>query len=240
MGTKKCELCGGVARMFCESDEASLCWDCDGKVHGANFLVAKHTRCLLCSACQSPTPWKASGLRLGPTVSICESCVARKKNNSVVVAGRNQILTEDLSQEVDGRDFDGDRLRGDDGAESYEDHEEDEESDEDDEDEEEEEEEAENQVVPWDGAAAETSSSSSVSCGEEAFFVDGVLVVKKTRRCLDLNCSDEEESRPLKRLTRDETSSRSTAVMNSKGCDTSSSSSSLKSQTKAVDDSLVA
>ncbi|KAG2299330.1 hypothetical protein Bca52824_035802 [Brassica carinata] len=42
MGKKKCELCDGVARMFCESDQASLCWDCDGKVHGANFLVAKH------------------------------------------------------------------------------------------------------------------------------------------------------------------------------------------------------
>ncbi|CAG7909981.1 hypothetical protein BRARA_J00918 [Brassica rapa] len=78
MGKKNCELCDGVARMFCESDQASLCWNCDGKVHGANFLVAKHTRCLLCSVCQSPTPWKASGLRFGPTVSVCESCLARK------------------------------------------------------------------------------------------------------------------------------------------------------------------
>ncbi|KAG2299329.1 hypothetical protein Bca4012_010906 [Brassica carinata] len=96
MGKKKCELCDGVARMFCESDQASLCWDCDGKVHGANFLVAKHTRCLLCSVCQSPTPWEASGLRFGPTVSICESCLARKNNYSVA-GSSNQNLKKDIN-----------------------------------------------------------------------------------------------------------------------------------------------
>ncbi|KAJ0267120.1 hypothetical protein HA466_0009950 [Hirschfeldia incana] len=97
MGKKKCELCDRVARMFCESDQASLCWDCDSKVHGANFLVAKHIRCLLCSTCQSPTPWKASGLRLGPTVSICESCIARK-NNSVV---KKEINSNDNNDDDD-------------------------------------------------------------------------------------------------------------------------------------------
>ncbi|XWS51988.1 hypothetical protein CRYUN_Cryun11dG0029000 [Craigia yunnanensis] len=56
----KCELCGGLARMHCESDQANLCWDCDVKVHGANFLVAKHSRTLLCHVCQNPTPWLAS------------------------------------------------------------------------------------------------------------------------------------------------------------------------------------
>jgi hypothetical protein len=199
--------------MYCESDQASLCWDCDGKVHGANFLVAKHMRCLLCSACQSHTPWKASGLNLGPTVSICESCLARKKNNNSSLAGRDQNLNQE--EEIIGCN---------DGAESY-----DEESDED-----EEEEEVENQVVP---AAVEqelpvVSSSSSVSSGE------GDQVVKRTRLDLDLNLSDEEnQSRPLKRLSRDEGLSRSTVVMNSsivklhggrrkaEGCDTSSSSS---------------
>uniref|UniRef100_A0A1J3HWM6 B-box zinc finger protein 32 n=1 Tax=Noccaea caerulescens TaxID=107243 RepID=A0A1J3HWM6_NOCCA len=181
MGKTKCELCGGVARMFCESDQASLCWDCDGKVHGANFLVAKHTRCLLCSACHSPTPWKASGLRLCPTVSICESCVARK----------NQ--TEDLSREINGKEYHG--------AESYE---EDEESDEDeDEDEEEkEEEEAENQVVPLDAAAKQlpaVSSSSSVSSGEEASSSgDGGLVGKRTRLDIDTSSSSSSCSRVLK------------------------------------------
>lgn len=60
--------------MYCESDQASLCWDCDSRVHTANFLVAKHTRTLLCHACQCLTPWSGSGPKLGPTVSVCDAC----------------------------------------------------------------------------------------------------------------------------------------------------------------------
>ncbi|KAK3014362.1 hypothetical protein RJ639_009084 [Escallonia herrerae] len=45
---KRCELCNSIARMYCESDQASLCWDCDARIHSANFLVAKHLRTLLC------------------------------------------------------------------------------------------------------------------------------------------------------------------------------------------------
>lgn len=190
----KCELCDGVAWMFCESDQASLCWDCDGYVHGANFLVAKHARCLLCSVCQSPTPWKASGLRLCPTVSNCEPCLARKNSN-----GRNGYGEDD-------------------GAESYDEDEEEEEEESDDE-EDEEEEEGENQVVPWDAAAAVQeppvmSSWCSVSSGGEERFS---LVEKRTRQDSDLNSSHDEpnESRPLKRLARDETWPRSTAMMKS-------------------------
>ncbi|KAL1206534.1 B-box domain protein 31 [Cardamine amara subsp. amara] len=200
MRKKKCELCCGIARMYCESDQASLCWNCDVKVHGANFLVAKHTRCLLCSACQSPTPWKASGLRLGPTVSLCESCLARKNNS---IAGRNQNQGQEINHCCGG-----DRLRKeDDEAESYNDDEDDEESDED-----EEEEEVENQVVPAAGLQAPVVSSSSSSVSSTG---DRDLVVKRTRRDFDLNCSDKEEigdsneSRPLK------CSERSTVMMNS-------------------------
>lgn len=79
---KECVLCEKAARIYCESDEARLCWDCDAKVHAANFLVARHSRTLLCRTCQSPTPWRAAGARLGPTVSICDRCsrlVARGK-----------------------------------------------------------------------------------------------------------------------------------------------------------------
>ncbi|KAF4366618.1 hypothetical protein F8388_004282 [Cannabis sativa] len=72
--TKDFELCGLRARMYCESDQASLCWDCDEKVHGANFLVSKYSRSLLYHVCNFPTPWMASGAKL-PTVSVCESCV---------------------------------------------------------------------------------------------------------------------------------------------------------------------
>nr|POE89636.1 b-box zinc finger protein 32 [Quercus suber] len=77
---KGCELCWKAARMYCESDEASLCWDCDEKVHGANFLVARHERTLLCQVCRSLTPWKSSGPKLCPTVSVCEACVNNSSN----------------------------------------------------------------------------------------------------------------------------------------------------------------
>ncbi|KAM1033359.1 hypothetical protein FF1_036854 [Malus domestica] len=78
---KKCDLCDSAAKVYCDSDQASLCWDCDVKVHGANFLVAKHSRTLLCHVCQSPTPWIGSGLKLCPTVSVCESCVNNNEGN---------------------------------------------------------------------------------------------------------------------------------------------------------------
>ena len=71
---KSCELCKQTARIHCESDQASLCWDCDGKVHSANFLVARHSRNLLCRVCQSPTPWAAAGSRLEATYSACRRC----------------------------------------------------------------------------------------------------------------------------------------------------------------------
>ncbi|OIT01738.1 PREDICTED: putative zinc finger protein CONSTANS-LIKE 11 [Nicotiana attenuata] len=72
---KNCELCNGLARIYCESDQANLCWDCDAKVHSVNFLVARHLRSLLCHVCQSPTAWSAAGAKVGRTVSVCERCV---------------------------------------------------------------------------------------------------------------------------------------------------------------------
>ena len=71
-----CELCGAVARVYCESDRARLCWGCDHKVHGANFLVGKHSRSLLCHRCQSPTPWTSSGSTITPCMSLCVSCLS--------------------------------------------------------------------------------------------------------------------------------------------------------------------
>ncbi|XWS51987.1 hypothetical protein CRYUN_Cryun11dG0029000 [Craigia yunnanensis] len=135
----KCELCGGLARMHCESDQANLCWDCDVKVHGANFLVAKHSRTLLCHVCQNPTPWLASGHNLSPAVSVCESCIGndRKNNNS----NCEEVITQ---QEESSED-------------EYE--EEDDEKEEEGEEEEDEVEDGENQVVPW----SRDSSSFSIS-----------------------------------------------------------------------------
>ncbi|MBA0563137.1 hypothetical protein Golob_008137 [Gossypium lobatum] len=64
-----------AATTYCESDKASLCWDYDAKVHGANYLVARRVRCLLCHACQSPTPCSTSGSKLGFNVSVCDMCI---------------------------------------------------------------------------------------------------------------------------------------------------------------------
>ncbi|CAA0825088.1 B-box type zinc finger family protein [Striga hermonthica] len=77
---KWCELCKRTARIHCESDQASLCWSCDARVHSANFLVARHSRNLLCRACQCPTPWFASGAELGPTASACVKCADRRED----------------------------------------------------------------------------------------------------------------------------------------------------------------
>ncbi|XVE87905.1 hypothetical protein DITRI_Ditri19aG0025900 [Diplodiscus trichospermus] len=137
---KKCELCNSVGKIYCESDQAILCWDCDSRVHGANFLVAKHLRTLLCHLCQSPTPWNGSGPKLGPTVSVCNNCVN-------INACREEINNEEACYEDDeGGDNDDDLDREDDS------------SDDDDDggggDEE-------NQVVPWTSMPPVSSSSTS-------------------------------------------------------------------------------
>lgn len=147
--------------MFCESDQASLCWDCDEKVHAANFLVAKHCRTLLCHACASPTPWKATGLKLGPAVSVCSSCAEGEARGPSEGSGGFGNGNQDCdSQESESDD-----------GEYYSD-----EEDDDEEDEEEEEEEGENQVVPWSICSAVTPSAAapmaanSSSCEDDASF----------------------------------------------------------------------
>ncbi|XP_059661018.1 uncharacterized protein LOC132307315 [Cornus florida] len=140
---KSCELCKFPARLYCESDQASLCWDCDAKVHFANFLVARHSRSLLCHVCQSPTAWTACGSKLGKTISVCETCADG--------GGRRE---EEESE--------GDNVDETDTEDEYEDEDEDEEDDDDDE------EDGENQVVPWSSTmqppAASCSSSEESSC----------------------------------------------------------------------------
>lgn len=137
---KNCELCKLPARTFCESDQASLCWDCDSKVHGANFLVERHTRTLLCHACQSQTPWKASGAKLGNTLSLCEICAGGTK----------------IDDEQDQEESEGDNDDGIDTDDEEEDDEEDEDDGVDDED-------GDNQVVPWSSTALPPPPSSSNS-----------------------------------------------------------------------------
>ncbi|BAT92219.1 hypothetical protein LR48_Vigan05g155800 [Vigna angularis] len=165
---KNCELCKVLARTFCESDQASLCWDCDAKVHGANFLVARHTRTLLCHTCQSPTPWKASGAALGNTVSLCERCAGGTAEQGQESQGGN-----DDDVDTDEDDYDDDDETDDEVA-----------ADED----------GDNQVVPWSSAPpppapSSSSSEESVSRCNNA-YEDVSTTLKRRREDNDFECSD--------------------------------------------------
>ncbi|KAK1318740.1 hypothetical protein QJS10_CPB04g01801 [Acorus calamus] len=85
------------ARIYCESDSASLCWDCDAR------------------ACQEPTPWTAAGARLGPTVSVCVRCFG---SCSSVGTGR------DRKSEIARNEDEGDVISDSEGGEEEEEEEE--------------------------------------------------------------------------------------------------------------------
>lgn len=163
---KSCELCKSFARIYCVSDQASLCWSCDSKVHSANFLVARHSRSLLCRVCQSPTPWTASGEKLGPsTMSVCEKCV---------VDGTSE--EDDDREESQGRNDDDDEYDGDEDSENEIDLEDEEDGDD-------------NQVVPLCCTPPPAASSSS----SEEFYNSnrGVLVKRKRENVADLSSEDD-------------------------------------------------
>ncbi|KAL8043621.1 hypothetical protein ABFX02_09G128027 [Erythranthe guttata] len=71
---RHCELCSGEAAVFCSADNAHLCWSCDARVHSANFLVARHVRQFLCSACNNLTGHSISGVGFDLVPAICSSC----------------------------------------------------------------------------------------------------------------------------------------------------------------------
>ncbi|KAD4584930.1 hypothetical protein R6Q59_036272 [Mikania micrantha] len=51
-----CDLCHHQPpSVYCSSDSAFLCSDCDSKVHTANFLVARHIRVPISSDCHDQT-----------------------------------------------------------------------------------------------------------------------------------------------------------------------------------------
>ncbi|CAD6266031.1 unnamed protein product [Miscanthus lutarioriparius] len=173
-----CELCGATARVYCGADEATLCWGCDAQVHGANFLVARHTRALLCRGCARPTPWRAAGPRLGPTASLCDRCV-RRGPGAVGVGG-----DEEMGGAGDGRGHEEEEHDdgGDDDDEVVV------EDEDDDEEEEEDEGEGENQVVPWTEEAEATpppvaSSTSSSSREAPANGASGAECAKENVPC---------------------------------------------------------
>lgn len=185
---KNCELCKGLARTYCESDQASLCWTCDVKVHGANFLVARHTRSVLCHACQAPTPWKASGAELGVTVSVCENCVVgvRNRGQQEESQGGNEDEIDTGDDDDDDDDLNGDDDDDDDvdGADDGEEDEEEAVGDGDDDDEED----ADNQVVPWSSTSTPPPPAASSSSSEESVsrFNNGGGEVSETAQVFSL------------------------------------------------------
>ncbi|XP_010273594.1 PREDICTED: B-box zinc finger protein 32-like [Nelumbo nucifera] len=69
-----CELCSGEASLYCSSDSAFLCWNCDARVHEANFLVARHVRRTVCIKCKGFDGKRVSGVGFRPVQSVCRSC----------------------------------------------------------------------------------------------------------------------------------------------------------------------
>jgi len=134
---RKCDLCNSPAKLSCESDQASLCWGCDAKVHSANFLVTKHPRILLCHVCQSLTAWHGTGPKFVPTISVCNTCV----NNNSESCSREIHEQDDDDDDDDG--IEDDHVENDEGG-VVEDGEE-------------------NQVVPWTSTPPPPASSSSNS-----------------------------------------------------------------------------
>uniref|UniRef100_A0A5B7AWS9 B box-type domain-containing protein n=2 Tax=Davidia involucrata TaxID=16924 RepID=A0A5B7AWS9_DAVIN len=167
---KECELCSYPARMYCKADGASLCWDCDEKVHCANFLVAKHSRSLLCHVCQSPTSWTASGPKLGHTASLCETCFNSCKGiqERGPEGGDEESHTGnyDEHENKDHHDLEVDIVDDDEDADQNVD-------------------DRENQLVPW--AFSSSSSSSEVSSSRFSTCGRGVSSLKRMRENADLD-----------------------------------------------------
>ncbi|XP_058068140.1 B-box zinc finger protein 32-like [Magnolia sinica] len=75
MKSRVCELCNGRASLYCESDSAFLCFDCDRTVHEANFLVARHVRRIVCRRCGQFDGDCISGVGSRQIRPICRPCV---------------------------------------------------------------------------------------------------------------------------------------------------------------------
>ncbi|WVY93060.1 hypothetical protein V8G54_032148 [Vigna mungo] len=153
---RKCDLCNSPAKLSCESDQASLCWECDAKVHSANFLVTKHPRILLCHVCQSLTAWHGTGPKFVPTVSVCNTCV--NNNNESRSRQNHDEDDDDHNDDDDDDDEMDDHVERDEGG-----------AEEDDE---------ENQVVPWTSTppppASTSSNSAATSSTRSSNVEDGI------------------------------------------------------------------
>ncbi|GLJ15781.1 hypothetical protein SUGI_0259970 [Cryptomeria japonica] len=70
----RCELCSKDSALRCEADCANLCWECDAKVHSANFLVARHLRIVLCCRCHGQTRTAICGACPRAKFRLCRTC----------------------------------------------------------------------------------------------------------------------------------------------------------------------
>nr|XP_027060892.1 putative zinc finger protein CONSTANS-LIKE 11 [Coffea arabica] len=67
-----CELCGVMRGVvYCRSDAARLCLQCDSCVHSANSLSRRHDRSLICDKCNSQP---ATVRCLEDKISLCQGC----------------------------------------------------------------------------------------------------------------------------------------------------------------------
>lgn len=76
MKARICELCSEEASLYCTSDSAFLCLDCDARVHQANFLVARHVRQPICSKCNdlAGNSVTGGGVVLRQIRPLCRAC----------------------------------------------------------------------------------------------------------------------------------------------------------------------
>nr|XP_011463093.1 PREDICTED: putative zinc finger protein CONSTANS-LIKE 11 isoform X1 [Fragaria vesca subsp. vesca] len=88
---RPCELCWRVsAIVYCKSDMARLCLNCDGCVHSANALARRHARWFLCEKCNDQP---ATVRCLDVNVSLCQSCEWSHNNGVTGMAHRNQAIS---------------------------------------------------------------------------------------------------------------------------------------------------
>ncbi|PIA43719.1 hypothetical protein AQUCO_01800045v1 [Aquilegia coerulea] len=83
MKGRLCELCNGEAWLYCVSDSAFLCLNCDARVHQANFLVARHVRRTICCKCKYFDGNSISGVGFRRHIEpICQSCLSNCSSDS--------------------------------------------------------------------------------------------------------------------------------------------------------------
>lgn len=85
-----CEFCG-VERAFvyCNSDSARLCLNCDACVHSANSLSSRHPRSLICDKCYSQP---AIVRCMFDKMSLCQTCDNSNQNVCAALGHRRVVL----------------------------------------------------------------------------------------------------------------------------------------------------